>query len=275
VLNIKTLFDSVDYKTYLNEWIESKPNEGRGERARLAKAIPCHAAYVSLVLSGDAHLSLEQASQVSRYLGHGEEEEDFFLMLVQSERAGNESLREYFTRKIRKARDARLLLSNRLEFTKPLSIEDQANYYGSWYYSAIHLLVGIERFQTVQEIASCLRLSRAQTKAALDFLVKSGLVVSSGDNRFRPGPANLHLASDSPMVNRHHHNWRMQAVQAMERGRVDSLHYSSVVTLSREDFQAIREVLVKAIERVRAIVKPSADETLACYAIDCFEIGEI
>jgi len=45
-----------------------------------------------------------------------------------------------------------------------------------------------------------------------------------------------------------------------------------VAALSRSDAKKIRELLVKAIENVRSIVRPSKEEAVYCYLVDCFEL---
>jgi hypothetical protein len=74
------------------------------------------------------------------------------------------------------------------------------------------------------------------------------------------------------MISKHHTNWRMQAIQSLEREAESELHYSSVITVSEGDAVKIREALVKAIEQVRLIVKPSKDEALYCYNLDLFKV---
>jgi hypothetical protein len=91
--------------------------------------------------------------------------------------------------------------------------------------------------------------------------------------RFVSGPVSIHLGNNSPMISRLHSNWRMQAIQSLERERPEELHYSSAVTVSRKHVPEIRKALVAAIEEVRAIVKPSPEECLYCYSLDLFEVG--
>lgn len=52
----------------------------------------------------------------------------------------------------------------------------------------------------------------------------------------------------------------------------NELHYSSVISLAEGDVPKVREKLVKAIEEVREVVRPSNDETLFCYNLDLFKV---
>ena len=76
------------------------------------------------------------------------------------------------------------------------------------------------------------------------------------------------------MILRHQSNWRLQALQALERNQRDDLHYASAVTVARRDVPLIREALVRAIEEVRGKVRASVSEdALYRYTVDLFEVG--
>jgi uncharacterized protein (TIGR02147 family) len=265
----KTVFEYPDYKSYLLDWAEEK---GRGEKSRIAAALRCHMAYISQVLNGSADLSLEQAETLNAYLGHAEEESDFFLLLVLHGRAGTASLRDYHARKIARTLEERRILKNRLKFKKTLPIEDQAIFFSAWYYSAIHLLLQIPEFQTKEKIAAYLKLPLNQVKQVLDFLESLGLATQT-HGRYKTGEINIYLAGDSPMIARHHTNWRMRAINAIDRNDPSELHYSSVVSIAKKDATKAHAIMTKAIEQVRALVgESSPEDSLFCYCLDLFEV---
>ena len=265
----KTVFEYPDYKRYLLDWTEEK---GRGEKSRIAQALRCHMAYISQVLNGAADLSLEQAESLNAYLGHSDEESDFFLLLVLYGRAGTASLREYHSRKIARTLEERRNLKNRLKFKKTLPIEDQAIYFSAWYYSAIHLLLQIPEFQTKEKISFYLKLPLNQVTQVLEFLESIGLATQS-HGKYKTGEVSIHLASDSPMIARHHSNWRMRTIQAIDRNDPAELHYSSVVSIAKKDAAQAHAIMTRAIEQVRTLVRESAPEdSLFCYCLDLFEV---
>jgi hypothetical protein len=104
-------------------------------------------------------------------------------------------------------------------------------------------------------------------------MVSAGLIREGEGGALLPGESRIHLTDDSPMISKHHVNWRMQAIQSMEKDASGELHYSSVVSVSREDTPRVREILLKAIEEVRKVVKDSKDETVCCYTVDLFAVG--
>lgn len=267
------LFEFENYKAYLKQVLDSKPGRGRGERTRMAEAIGCHTAYISLVLNKDVHFSPEQAAQLNRYLNHSTEESRFFLLLVQLARAGTPLLKSHFKEEISRIRQSRLDLKNRLEFKKALSIEDQATYYSAWYYAAVHVLVSVPGCRTREGLARYLGLSPRRISEILRFLSSAGLVQQHGD-QYQVGNTSIHLPADSPLHAKHHTNWHLRALQALEEPRELDLHYSSAVSLAKEDLPKVRSILVQAIEEIRKVVRDSKEDTAYCYMLSLFPIGD-
>jgi uncharacterized protein (TIGR02147 family) len=266
-----SVFDYTDYRKYLLQWIEKRPGGGRGEKLRLAEALSCQPSYISQVFAGSANLSFEQAEALNSLIGHTEDESQFFLLLVHVARAGTVALKKRVQKRIQQVLDHRKSLKNRLSFDQSISKEDQATYYSAWYYSAIHFALAIPALRSQEALARAFRLPPERIVEILEFLRTRGLVKES-HSQLVPGSQTIHLENRSPMISKHHTNWRMQAIQSLERETESELHYSSVVTISEEDALKIRETLVKAIEQVRTIVKPSKDEALYCYDLDLFKV---
>ncbi len=265
-----------DYKDYLGAVLDGKPGRGRGERTKLAAAFRCNTTYVSQILAGTAHLSLEQAERGSRYLLHSEAESHYFMLLVQYARAGSPELRKYFSNQIEAAERAANDLKNRLVFQGALDVEAQATYYSAWYYTAIHFLFTIPGYQDVEAVARHLGLKITRVLEVVEFLVRQRIIERDASGLYQAGPISIHLGSDSPMIIQHHTNWRMRSVADLEAGLEPShLHYSSIITLAAKDAASVKSVLVEAIESVRKIVKPSKNEKLYCYALDFFEVKGI
>lgn len=267
------IFEFSDYKAYIRSWIESRPNGGRGEKSKIAHTARCHLAYVSQVLTGNAQFSLEQAESLNELFEHGEEDAHFFILLVEFGRAGTLSLKEHFKKRIQRILNERLLLKNRFTDKKTLTPENQAIYYSHWAYCAVHMAVLNPVLRTPSEIAIYFDLSIPKTVEILDFLNSVGLIKRE-DGVFLPGDVRIHLGHDSPMISKHHTNWRMQAIRSLERETAQELHYSGVISVSYDDLPKVREALVRALEDVRSVVKNSNDETVYCYALDLFGLGK-
>jgi uncharacterized protein (TIGR02147 family) len=260
------LFENRDYKTYLVKQLEK-----RGERNRLATALRCHNGYISQVLKGSAHFSLEQAEIVNEFLGHTKDQANYFLLMVQYARSGTKSLREHFSEQMSALGEKQFVLKDRLRYQKVLSREDQVTYFSSWHYGAVHVLVSVPGCHTASGISEYLGLPLEKVREILGFLESLALVKSEG-KRYGIGPTSIHLEKDSSMIAKHHTNWRLKAIQSLDSQNREDLHYSSVITASVDDSVKIREVMVRAIEEIRRLVRESPNEASYSYALDFFSM---
>ena len=268
----KSIYDYQDYRRYLNDWVAAQKNHGHGMRLKFSKAVKCHTAYITLVLGGKSDFTLEQGTLISEFIGHDSGEKHFFLLMIQYERAGSVAVRTYFKTQMDEVLEEKRNLKNRLTFKKTLTRENQSIYYSSWHYAAIHMVISSPLHQTKTEIAQYFDLPLHRVGQILKFLVSVGLAEERG-HKFVLGTATLHLEQDSPMISKHHSNWRMQAIQSLDRDAAHDLHYSSVTMISEKDAETIRRVLVNAIEEVRKNVKESKEEVCYAYGLDLFRMG--
>ncbi len=271
----KDIFSYKSYKNYLNEYIHSQVKGGRGLRMALAKHISVPLSHISQVLNGNSQLSMEQAEGTNEYLGHTNEESQFFLLLVQLERAGTKALKIRLKQHIDQVLERRLILKDRLGVKQTLTREDQAIFYSSWLYGAIHVMLTIPELQYKEALSEYLGISLKRTAEILEFLVSIGLAIQSENNRFLVGTTRIHLSSDSPMISKFHTNWRMLAIRSLEKENLNNdLHYSSVITISNEDFIKIKSMLVTCIEEVKMIIKDSQAEGVHSFNLDFFKITD-
>lgn len=268
----KTIFEYSDYKMYLMDLLKSKPGRGHGFKTQLAKAANCHLAYVSNILNKEAHFSLEQAEEVNKFLGHTRDEGHFFLLLIQLSRAGTPLLRARFKDQINEILEKRLVLKDRVDIKKNLSEIDQIKYYSSWHYAAVHMGISLLKLRTRDALVDHFNLPIERINEILEFLISINLVVRQG-NRFEVGVGRIFLGSDSSMILKHHTNWRMKAIESLDRTFKTDIHFSSVVTLSSSDVRKIKEQLIKYIEDIRGIVRESSrDEELYSFCLDFFKV---
>lgn len=267
------VFEYKDYKEYLNLRFDDKERGGgRGSRANLARYLGCQTSFVAQVLRGSTHFSFEQTEAINEFLSHSDEEAEYFFLIVHLARAGTEKLRRRISKKLERLREENLILSKRLKSTTSLGTEEKAVYYSNWYYAAIHALVSIPQLQTVDALSRNLSLSHVLIQHVLDFLVQCQLVrIKKG--KYEIGVEKMHLPGDSPFIQRHHGNWRIQALRALEKIKPEDLHYSSVISLSRAELLEIREKIISLIqEKKKIIVASEKQEVGACFVLDLFEL---
>ena len=98
----KFTFD--DYKELIIQQVESLEKGGRGQFARIAKHLGVHTTFVTHVLRGASHLSVEQGIKICDFFLFSELETDFFIQLLQFNRAGDQKTRDFFSKKLAKKR---------------------------------------------------------------------------------------------------------------------------------------------------------------------------
>ena len=263
------IFSFNSYKEYLNQYLAG-PAQGRGSKSRLAQALNCQSGFITQVLSGHTHFSLEHGLKINSYCEHPEEAAHFFLLLLQKERSGNAALEKYFQKQIQEILDKRKQIHQRINVNSEISEKEYARYYSQWHYAAVHILTAIPEFRTKAAIARKLGLGEKLCGEILTFLCELGLVSQSAKG-FEIGTARIHLQQKSPLLSRHHVNWRLEAMKALDRNRDDDLHYSAVFALSKVDIDKIRETLLQAIRNAEVILKKSGEEELIGVAIDLFQ----
>jgi hypothetical protein len=109
----------------------------------------------------------------------------------------------------------------------------------------------------------------------LDFLISVNLVKRSPELGLAVGEARLFLGADSPLISKHHINWRLQAIQSLENetsGVTDELHYSSTWSISNGDLTLVKSEIVKFLERLRQTLKASENEEAICLNLDFFKL---
>jgi uncharacterized protein (TIGR02147 family) len=265
---MENIYDHNDYKDYVKSKLLEK---GHGARLKLSEALNCHSAYITQVLNKDAHFNLEQAVEAATFFNLNNEEQDFFLLLLQYAKAGSKKLRDLTNKKIKDIKEARALVSNRMKTKQELDTITQAKYYSRWYYAAIHVLVTIPGKKTKESISVYLGLDMDTVNEAIHFLESTGLI-EFDQKGYDTGMTKVFLSGDSPFIVQHHENWRLRAIDAITKSRKENLHFSSVYTLSEADFIKIREKLHDSIQEVWSIVQPSKEEKLCVLNMDFFEL---
>lgn len=264
-------FEENDYKTILNKILFEKRKIQKGLSRKLSEHLGVHPTLVSQVLKGHKDFSEEQILMVCEFLGVARLESKYLLVLLQFERAGSKKLKDHFQEQIDQIRKKALNVSERVTRDRSLSEEEKAVFYSNWAYSAIHLLSTLDCPMTFEEMSKRLNLPLSKTRTILDFLIHTQMIAEK-DGKFISGSAVTHLEKSSPLLVKHHTNWRLKAIQAAETLSDEEIMYSANVSVSKKDFTILREMLMKTIQEFITVVKPSPAEDIAQFNLDLFWI---
>lgn len=268
---MNSIFEYKHYRDYLNEALPTG-GQNRGSRNRLATALGCQKGFISQVLSGRSHFSLEHGPQIARFLGLTDDEREFFLLLLHKGRAGSQELEKFYDKKIKERLDLRKQIKERIRSKSDLSELEQAEYYSSWIYTAIHMCLMIPELRSKQAISAYLGVPQSKISSVLEFFYRVGLAKEDGD-RINAGPARIHLPNQSPLISRHHTNWRMQAIASLDEAKENDLHYSLIMSISEEAAAKIRELLLSSIQAVEPVMKAAEDKTVYALNLDLFSVN--
>lgn len=261
-------FREKSYKSILSRLIEESGS--RGMVSKIADAIGCQRSYLSQVLHSKVQLTKDQAWNLCHFFAFSQEEARYFEALVDFDRAASASYRKHLQQELEKIRiDASKIAK---QFTQSTEFKDSEvyQYCYTWVPCALHALSSIPAFQEPEKMATRLGLSRGKVNKILNLLKNQGQVEQkkgkfefSGESRFIP--------KDSPYVTLHHQNWRQLAVEDAQDTKSQDLHYTMVQTMSREDFEKIRAMILDFISKTKKIADPSNPEILTAFTLDFFE----
>lgn len=272
-----SIYDYQDYKTFIVDWIELAPNKGRGQRIKLAEALGCQTPFITHVLTGDYHFSLEQAEACSRWMGLNESDSEFFVLMVLKQKAATKPAMHLLERQLSKRRNEENVLKKRLKIKEGLTSEDQMQYYSQSWYALIHMALMQPRLQTIEGLMEYFQLSRHKIVSILDFLAETKLIefkndTASGMKKIVVKSPMIHLEKSSPLLAHHHANFRLKAIDAIKDKQLDNLHYSTVISLSEKDYDWVRSKISLLLEELADRVKKSDDEQLGVLNIDWFKV---
>lgn len=262
------VFEFNDYKAYFKTHIRAK---GRGEYRKISEYLGVHPTLISQVFSGSKDFSPEQVLKMANYFGLGKTEARYLVILVEIERAGSRDLKEQFVEMREEIKKQALQLSKRISHQKSLSDHEKSVFYSSWVYSAVHLMTTLERPVDFEFVCKRLSLSPERARDIISFLKSINLIVEE-QGGLKAGVTSTHIEKGSPFLIKHHTNWRIKALEKSESISDEELMYSTNISLSKKDFQKLREEMVRFIQEFQKTVKDSPAEDLAQFNLDFFWI---
>lgn len=267
----KAIFNHTNFHQFLIQEIENNTDLKRGEKKAIAEHLNIHPTLLSQILSGSRVFTDEQVFLLGEYLGLTDLENDYIFLLHQIANTDNKRFKVRLNKKKDELKIKSLNLSERLEKEKVLSEEERYTFYSSWQYSAIRMFSSLEGGKTRDEIAERFDLEKKSVSEILNFLVKAGLCRLERD-KYHLHISRTHIEKTSPFYKQHHTNWRIKSIQKMDNLSEENLFFTAPLSVSQEDFEMLREEMLKLIQRVSSVVKDSRAEDIFCLNMDFFRI---
>lgn len=264
---MKSPFEFNDYRAFLKH----RMNEhGKGLMTKLAEAGGCQLSYLSQALAGRVQLTRDHAFGIASELNLENNEFEYFMTLVEEDRAASKKYRDHLKEELRKQKTKYDQLKNKVAHAEIHETSTYETVYNSsWLWSAVHLLTSSKRYQTEDAIASKLSISPEMTRSILQFLEKMDFVERKGSLWLYKSGAG-HLPKESPLHLFFNQNWKVKALENGQKPNQKNLSFCLAQTLSEEDFERIKQEIHQLISRVSKIAEPSKPLELMCFSLDLF-----
>ncbi len=269
-----TVFEALDYRTFIRDYSIQNKDGKRGFYNRMAKFLGTAPSLVTQVMKEQRDFTLDMTVQLIQFFGLSEPEGEHFVLLVQHAKAGTGEVKKYFEKKIAASKKKASDLSHRTGAQKVLTTPQRAIFYSDWYYSAIRLLTSLNSIHSPQDIARALELPIELVHNVLDFLLKNDLVIQSPSG-LELGPLRTHIPQDSEFVARHHKNWRSHLLDRSHVRSQNEFIFTGPTTLSQDDAKTVAEKLRAFITELAKLHDQSKPEVFYCLNIDWLKVSEV
>jgi uncharacterized protein (TIGR02147 family) len=237
---------------------------------KIALHLDISSTMVSQIFKGDKQLSLEMAFEICSFLQLENSEVDYFLLLVELQKAGSHKLKKHYHLRIKEFQNQQKTMESRIKSDLVLDQEQKEIFYSNWIYSATRMLTGLPEFQELNKIAHRLQTQEKTMIQIIEFLIKNNLCIKK-NNKIQQGPAKTFIPASSPLTQRHHSNWRLLGMQKMFPVNEQNLFYTCPMSISKKVADEIRKELPTFIEQISKKVLDSDSEVVRCLNIDWFE----
>ena len=274
-MNIKfDIFSYMSANKLLRIFIKTQPQKGRGLIKNIADHLDISSPQVSQFLSGIKIITVDQAYQIGRYFSWSELEMEYWLTLVEYERASHHEAKKYFHKKLEKIRLESLKVAKVVSLTTEISDEDKATFYSSWIYSALRLYCSIGQGKDIHELHQAFpEIEPAELNEILNFLIHCHLLKKEGLH-FELGMQRTFVPKNSPFLKQHLCNWRIKAIERASFITDEEIMFSAPMSISEAGFKKVRRELQDWVKNISENLVSYGDaERVACLNLDLFKIS--
>jgi len=258
-----------DYRQFLSDLIR-KNSAIKGFRTKLASAARCQKSFLSQVMTGSVHITLDHAANIASFLRLDREETAFFIDLVIYARAGSETLKNFLRDRFARNTEERQKIANRFNESKQIDFQHHDAFYSQWYVSATYMLLG--HTQNLAEISRRLGIPLSAVETTIETLKRIGLTVRGEDGRLVNKESNLFL-KDSPFRTSFLSSWRLVGSLKQQLPESKSDFFTMIWSISKESKAQVKAIFVGAISAAKEVcIASEKEEELICVNLDFFDI---
>lgn len=129
--------------------------------------------YLSRIISEELRLTPDHAFNLAKFWNLDSDQRDYFLALVDFERAGDPDYCAFVKSKITAAKKKYESVQERTARTALSLDAHQATYFSSWIWSAVHFLTSIPKYQAEEALAERVGLRKEADRACSDSVLNS------------------------------------------------------------------------------------------------------
>jgi uncharacterized protein (TIGR02147 family) len=267
------IFDYDDYRALLRDTVrQRKAVDSSINFQQMGAYIRVPKSYLSKVVNGSAHLSTDQAYLVARYLKLSEEEQAFFLLLVDYARTALDDRRRTLLARIHATQAAKRQTHEHLAAQK-IAPGDAglAEYYLEPLNQIVHICLSIPRYASdLARLAKDLGVANAKLLAVAAKLEKLG-IITKADGGYKVLIRNIHLAPDSAVYKAWRAQLKLMSLARMEAiADKDTYSFSAVFSTMPAVRQQIHAKLLACLSEIEQLVRGSPQEETYQLAIDLF-----
>lgn len=269
-MNIPDLYIHDDYISFIHSVVKAN-REQRGFQSQLCQRLNCQPAKFSRALNGSMELTRDQVANLCHVLKLNDLETEYLLSIYDFKLSSSHFLRERAQAKIKKIKSEVSRISAQLkDVSEALDRQIAFEYYSSWVYSAVNILLTIPEYQSFEKIKNRIKIEDDDLQRVLAKLVEWGMVkkVKAG---YESLEKSLHLDKSHPVSGQDHINWRLKAIEDIQKKKEASLHYSAIFSMSKNDVERFKKYLVENIKNHRELISKSKSEEMFVCNMDFFQ----
>jgi uncharacterized protein (TIGR02147 family) len=266
-----SVFNHCDFEVFLENEVVKNSHHAHGMKKKIAEYLNIHPTTLSQIFMGTRVFSEDQVFLLSEFLNLSTIEREYVILLHQIYITQNKKYKEILILKKENLKKKSLNLNHRLQKDRVLTDLEKSTFFSSWHYSCVFVFISINEGKTKNEIADRLGINVKTISEILEFLITIGLCEFK-KGKFKNTNNQIHLEKKSPFLKQHHINWRIKAVSKFDRPEDEDLTFTAPLSLSKNDFNKLREEMVKLIQHISETVKETVPEDIYSLNLDFIRI---